>query len=102
VGGTGAATHDPVSLLQISVPLQSASVVQSCACSAVQLAAHFDDSGVVRVARVAQQTPVVQLFVPEQAKSSPLQSAVVAHTSRPFVTQHTCVAESQALPPHAI
>jgi hypothetical protein len=68
----------------------------------VQLAAHFDDSGVVRVARVAQQTPVVQLFVPEQAKTSPLHTAVVAHASRPLVTQHTCVAESQDLPSHAI
>jgi hypothetical protein len=29
IGITGAATHDPVNRLQISVPLQSASVVQS-------------------------------------------------------------------------
>jgi hypothetical protein len=92
----------PVTRLQMSSPLQSALVVQSCIWPMAQVASHFDDSAVMRVAGVVQQTPVAQLFVPEHANAPLLHMAVSVHASRPFVTQQTCVAESHAFPLHAI
>jgi hypothetical protein len=98
----GGGSQAPVARLQMSSPLQSALVVQSCIWPIAHLASHFDDSAVMRVAGVVQHTPVAQLFVPEHANALPLHMAVSVHASRPFVMQQTCVAESHAFPLHAI
>ena len=88
--------------LQMSPPLQSALVVQSWVSPIAQVAAHFDDAGVMRVARVSQQMPVAQLFVPEHARLLPMQAAAAVQAGRPFPVQQTCVAESHGAAPHAI
>jgi hypothetical protein len=92
-----------VARLQMSPPVQSALVVQSCRSPTVHVAAHFDVAAVPRVAAVSQQMPVAQLFVPEHAKAPALQAAVVVHAGRaPLPVQQTSVAELHGVAPQAI
>jgi hypothetical protein len=93
---------------QISSAAQSAFVVQSCSEPIGQVAAHFAVSVAPRApAASRQQTPLVQLLVPEQASLSPMQAAAVVHLrvappAPPPPTQHTSVAESHGVAPQAI
>jgi hypothetical protein len=54
------------------------------------------------VAGARQQTPVEQLFVPEQARLDPVHMAVAWQLSPRLVAQQTSVAESHVLPLQAI
>jgi hypothetical protein len=82
---------------------QSATVVQSCTCMAVQAVAQFVELTCPNLVAVAQHiSPAAQLSLPEHMTSIPPSGQVAAHVCMPFrLTQQDSPTAHTVLPPHA-